>query len=64
MCISSTYTACASAFEDKKYLPNEIPVQQCEKQNCVDRNKIDLQNKYCYRQAEMGIGDCGGLQVT
>lgn len=27
------------------------------------RNKIDLQNKYCYRQAEMGIGDCGGLQL-
>lgn len=28
------------------------------------RNKIDLQNKYCYRQAELGIGDCGGLSVS
>ncbi|KAL3137554.1 hypothetical protein ABBQ38_004836 [Trebouxia sp. C0009 RCD-2024] len=27
------------------------------------KNKIDLQNKYCYRQAELGIGDCGGLSL-
>lgn len=27
------------------------------------KNKIDLQNKYCYRQAELGIGDCGGLRL-
>ena len=30
----------------------------------ANRNKIDLQNKYCYRQAELGIGDCGGLRVS
>ena len=23
-----------------------------------------MQNKYCYRQAEMGVGDCGGLRVS
>jgi len=27
------------------------------------KNKVDLQNKYCYRQAEIGIGDCGGLRL-
>ena len=27
------------------------------------RNKRDLQDKYCARQAEMGVGDCAGLQV-
>lgn len=27
------------------------------------KNKVDLQNKYCYRQAELGIGDCGGLRL-
>lgn len=26
------------------------------------KNKRDLQDKYCYRQAELGIGDCGGLR--
>lgn len=26
------------------------------------KNKREIQNKYCYRQAELGIGDCGGLR--
>eukprot|EP00877_Chromochloris_zofingiensis_P001792 jgi/Chrzof1/11613/Cz06g02090.t1 len=26
------------------------------------KNKKAIQNKYCYRQAELGIGDCGGLR--
>ncbi|GLI62616.1 hypothetical protein VaNZ11_005279 [Volvox africanus] len=27
-----------------------------------DKNRRDVQNKYCYRQAELGVGDCGGLR--
>lgn len=30
--------------------------------NC--RYKRELQDRYCYRQAELGVGDCGGLQVS
>lgn len=26
-------------------------------------NKKRIENKYCYRQAELGIGDCGGLRL-
>ncbi|PNH09224.1 hypothetical protein TSOC_004189 [Tetrabaena socialis] len=26
------------------------------------KNKKEIQNKYCFRQAELGIGDCGGLR--
>ncbi|GLC45669.1 hypothetical protein PLESTB_001318400 [Pleodorina starrii] len=26
------------------------------------KNRKDIQNKYCYRQAELGVGDCGGLR--
>jgi len=26
------------------------------------KNKKEILDKYCYRQAEMGVGDCGGLQ--
>jgi hypothetical protein len=28
----------------------------------LDRNRKELATKYCYRQAEMGVGDCGGLR--
>ncbi|GAX76657.1 hypothetical protein CEUSTIGMA_g4103.t1 [Chlamydomonas eustigma] len=28
------------------------------------KNKKDITDKYCYRQAELGIGDCGGLQFV
>jgi hypothetical protein len=27
------------------------------------KNKRAIQDKYCYRQAELGIGDCGGLRL-
>ncbi|KAF8065764.1 hypothetical protein HT031_002824 [Scenedesmus sp. PABB004] len=27
------------------------------------KNKKAIENKYCYRQAELGIGDCGGLRL-
>lgn len=27
-----------------------------------EKNKKEIQNKYCYRQAELGVGDCGGLR--
>lgn len=27
------------------------------------KNKREVANKYCYRQAELGIGDCGGLNL-
>ncbi|KIY95557.1 hypothetical protein MNEG_12404, partial [Monoraphidium neglectum] len=27
------------------------------------KNKKAIENKYCYRQAELGIGDCGGLSL-
>ncbi|KAG1660037.1 hypothetical protein FOA52_010022 [Chlamydomonas sp. UWO 241] len=27
------------------------------------KNKREIQDKYCYRQAELGIGDCGGLNL-
>ena len=27
-------------------------------------NKKAITDKYCYRQAEMGIGDCGGLRYV
>ena len=26
------------------------------------KNKKALDDKYCFRQAELGIGDCGGLK--
>lgn len=26
------------------------------------KNKKNIQEKYCYRQAELGVGDCGGLR--
>lgn len=32
------------------------------KQN-KEANKRSIANKYCYRQAELGIGDCGGLNL-
>jgi hypothetical protein len=28
------------------------------------RNKKAIADKYCYRQAELGIGDCGGLRYV
>jgi len=27
-----------------------------------EKNKKAVQDKYCYRQAELGVGDCGGLR--
>ncbi|KAI8469481.1 MAG: hypothetical protein J3K34DRAFT_423741 [Monoraphidium minutum] len=27
------------------------------------KNKKAIENKYCYRQAELGVGDCGGLRL-
>lgn len=27
------------------------------------KNRKAIENKYCYRQAELGIGDCGGLKL-
>eukprot|EP00200_Dunaliella_tertiolecta_P004447 CAMPEP_0202338324 /NCGR_PEP_ID=MMETSP1126-20121109/645_1 /ASSEMBLY_ACC=CAM_ASM_000457 /TAXON_ID=3047 /ORGANISM="Dunaliella tertiolecta, Strain CCMP1320" /LENGTH=172 /DNA_ID=CAMNT_0048928679 /DNA_START=205 /DNA_END=723 /DNA_ORIENTATION=- len=27
-----------------------------------EKNQRAIQNKYCYRQAEIGVGDCGGLR--
>ena len=27
-----------------------------------EKNKKAVQDKYCYRQAEIGVGDCGGLR--
>ena len=29
-----------------------------------DRYKKELADKYCYRQAEDGVGDCSGLRVS
>lgn len=28
------------------------------------RYKKELENKYCFRQAELGVGDCAGLRVS
>eukprot|EP00884_Botryococcus_braunii_P016937 jgi/Botrbrau1/3927/Bobra.0365s0003.1 len=28
-----------------------------------DKYRKELENKYCYRQAEMGVGDCAGLRL-
>ena len=28
------------------------------------RNRREIEAKYCARQAELGIGDCGGLRVS
>jgi len=30
---------------------------------CGFRNAKAIANKYCKRQAEMGVGDCGGLRL-
>jgi hypothetical protein len=27
-------------------------------------NRKALQERYCYRQAELGVGDCAGLRVS
>lgn len=40
---------------------------QAPKQDMVElrppcRNKKAIENKYCQRQAELGVGDCGGLR--
>lgn len=28
-----------------------------------DERRKELLNRYCYRQAEMGVGDCSGLRL-
>ena len=28
------------------------------------KNKREIVDKYCYRQAELGVGDCAGLRVS
>ena len=57
-------TAVASALHALAAFPSNTLHSLIGCLHCCCRNKVDLQNKYCYRQAELGIGDCGGLQVS
>ncbi|KXZ54402.1 hypothetical protein GPECTOR_5g58 [Gonium pectorale] len=46
------------AFENSSTLKELLARSEANKA----KNKKDIQNKYCYRQAELGVGDCGGLR--
>ncbi|KAJ9530782.1 hypothetical protein V8C86DRAFT_2707635 [Haematococcus lacustris] len=51
-------SAVDEAFENSETLKR---LRQQSEENRV-RNKKSIADKYCYRQAEMGVGDCGGLR--
>ncbi|WIA37150.1 hypothetical protein OEZ86_014111 [Tetradesmus obliquus] len=49
---------------DDKFLQSDTLKKLLEKSEANKaQNKKDILNKYCYRQAELGIGDCGGLRL-
>ena len=49
--------------EDKYCAKNHVCFSLTQVQLAC-RYKRELQDRYCYRQAELGVGDCGGLQVS
>ncbi|CAL8468911.1 g8452 [Coccomyxa elongata] len=49
----------ANDFENSDFLKG---LKERSEQN-REKNKKDIQDKYCYRQAEMGVGDCAGLRL-
>lgn len=55
----STHDERAKAFEQSEFLRNLKDRTTANKA----KNKKDLEDKYCYRQAEMGVGDCAGLRL-
>ncbi|GFR46785.1 hypothetical protein Agub_g8416 [Astrephomene gubernaculifera] len=46
------------AFQNSSTLKELLAKSEANKA----KNRKDIQNKYCYRQAELGVGDCGGLR--
>jgi len=57
--IKSKAEAAAAAFEKSDFLKGLREKSDLNK----DKNRRALQDKYCYRQAELGIGDCAGLRL-
>lgn len=49
----------ATAFENSDFLKDLRARSDAKK---VERKK-EIADKYCMRQAELGIGDCGGLKL-
>jgi hypothetical protein len=50
------------ADADEKFLKSDtLKTLLAKSEQNKSKNKRELQNKYCYRQAEWGVGDCGGL---
>lgn len=54
----SKLDAADEAFQNSSTLKELLARSEANKA----KNKKDIQNKYCYRQAELGVGDCGGLR--
>ncbi|KAG2489707.1 hypothetical protein HYH03_011814 [Edaphochlamys debaryana] len=51
------------AAEDEAFLQSNTLKELLKKSEAnKEKNKRDIQNKYCFRQAELGVGDCGGLR--
>ncbi|KAK9915361.1 hypothetical protein WJX75_008046 [Coccomyxa subellipsoidea] len=49
----------AAEFEKSDFLKG---LKERSEQN-REKNKKEVRDKYCYRQAEMGVGDCAGLRL-
>ncbi|EIE26924.1 hypothetical protein COCSUDRAFT_52498 [Coccomyxa subellipsoidea C-169] len=49
----------AAEFEKSDFLKG---LKERSEQN-KEKNKKEVRDKYCYRQAEMGVGDCAGLRL-
>ena len=50
--------------DEERFKSSDTLKQLLEKSKAnKDKNRRSVANKYCYRQAELGIGDCGGLNL-
>jgi hypothetical protein len=50
--------------DDERFKQSDTLKQLLEKSKAnKEKNKREVANKYCFRQAELGIGDCGGLNL-
>jgi hypothetical protein len=61
----STRQKAALAAADEAYESSDL-LRSLKERSAANaaRNRKAIQDKYCYRQAELGIGDCGGLRYV
>ena len=58
-CIVATLNAAENSFQDSELLRT---LKERSDANRDQRDKA-LREKYCFRQAELGVGDCAGLRL-